>query len=265
MSQHPLNNECPICYDDMDQEKNCVTTECGHRFHCSCLMKNAVNNGFACPMCRNVMAEEPECEDDEDEDEDEDEEDEYSEDNEDSWSDDTFPHFQTITDNSLISFRMFHQQIDGEEIEEESRIPDEEIEEVEMVKPSPEFIAAKLIAQGFTLTDFVKSLLIEHEEYDNEHRENNAVSNQLFGAFRILISNYSRTSQPEIERYEKAAATQARIASSVIHTETHRAGRGPILEKILILDGMIIDGRKTAERYFGNEAQRYIDDGDDKF
>jgi hypothetical protein len=261
MSQQAPNIECPICYDDMDQEKNCVTTECGHRFHCSCLMKNAANNGFACPMCRNIMAEEPDCEYDDEE------EDWNEEDDEDGWSDDTFPTFQRITDNSLTSFRMFHQQIDGEEIEEEPEIPipEEEIEEVEMAKPSPEFIAAKLIAQGFTLTDFVKSMLTEHEEYDNEHRENNAVSNQLFGAFRILISNYSRVSQPDIERYEKAAETQVRIASSVIHAETTPQDSGPVLEKILILDGMIIDGRKTAERYFGNAAQRYIDNNDNKF
>ena len=248
-----MSQECPICYDDMDQEKNCVTTECGHRFHCSCLMKNAANNGFSCPMCRNVMAEEPEQEDDDDdEEEDDDEED-------DGWSDYTFPHFDRITDNSLTSFRMFHQQIDGEEIEEEPPMPEEEIEVVEMVKPSPEFIASNLIAQGFTLTDIVKCLLLEHEEYDNNNRENNAISNQIYGAIRILISNYSRASQPDIDRYEKAAETQARIASSVIYTETMPPGRGPILEKILILDGIIIDGRKTAQRYFGNAAERYIE------
>ena len=26
--------ECPICYDEIDPQKNCVTTECGHQFHC---------------------------------------------------------------------------------------------------------------------------------------------------------------------------------------------------------------------------------------
>jgi hypothetical protein len=204
------------------------------------------------------MAEEPEPEPDEDDEEDEDE------DEGDGWGDDDafppfFPYFDRITDNSLTSFRMFHQQIDGEEIEEEPPIPEEEIEVVEMVKPSPEYIASNLIAQGFTLTDIVKCLLVEHEEYDNNHRENNAISNQIYGAIRILISNYSRASQPDIDRYEKAAETQARIASSVIYTETMPPGRGPILEKILILDGMIIDGRKTAQRYFGNAAERYIE------
>jgi hypothetical protein len=60
--------ECPICMDSIDQISNKVITECGHTFHCSCLMKNAVHNGFGCPYCRTTMAEEPEFSD-EDEDE----------------------------------------------------------------------------------------------------------------------------------------------------------------------------------------------------
>jgi L-lysine 2,3-aminomutase len=33
--------ECPICMDPIDGNKNSVVTECGHKFHCSCLMKNS--------------------------------------------------------------------------------------------------------------------------------------------------------------------------------------------------------------------------------
>ena len=55
--------ECPICYDEIDQLKNCVTTECGHQFHCKCLMQNSATNGFSCPMCRSIMAEESESDD----------------------------------------------------------------------------------------------------------------------------------------------------------------------------------------------------------
>ena len=57
MSNHN-NNECPICMDDIDITKNCTTTECGHRFHASCLMTNVSHNGFSCPYYRTVMAEE---------------------------------------------------------------------------------------------------------------------------------------------------------------------------------------------------------------
>ena len=67
--------ECPICLEIVDVSKNCVVTECGHSFHCACLMRNAVTNGFGCPMCRTAMAEEPE--DDDDDDDDDDSEDDY--------------------------------------------------------------------------------------------------------------------------------------------------------------------------------------------
>ena len=47
--------ECPICYDSIEQTRNCITTECGHQFHAACLMKNACINGFSCPSCRAQM------------------------------------------------------------------------------------------------------------------------------------------------------------------------------------------------------------------
>lgn len=50
-------NECPICYDAMDSANNQVTTECGHKFHTSCLLKNTARNGYGCPMCRSTMVE----------------------------------------------------------------------------------------------------------------------------------------------------------------------------------------------------------------
>ena len=108
MSSNEQNIECPICYDEIDVLKNCVTTECGHQFHCSCLMKNSATNGFSCPMCRSVMAEELESESDEDAE---------------SLEDDDL---EEIEDNALTSFRMFHQQLAGEEVEEEPLQEDED-------------------------------------------------------------------------------------------------------------------------------------------
>ncbi len=71
--------ECPICMDPIDGNKNSVVTECGHKFHCSCLMKNSCHNGFDCPMCRSAMVEDME---------DDDEEEEDHEDNDGSYTDD---------------------------------------------------------------------------------------------------------------------------------------------------------------------------------
>ena len=51
-----LERECPICLCDIEGQLNQVTTECGHTFHCSCLMQNVAHNGFDCPYCRTAMA-----------------------------------------------------------------------------------------------------------------------------------------------------------------------------------------------------------------
>jgi len=65
--------DCPICMEPIDGKKNSVVTECGHKFHCSCLMKNSCHNGFDCPLCRATMVQD--MEDDEQNDDDEYEED----------------------------------------------------------------------------------------------------------------------------------------------------------------------------------------------
>ena len=61
-------NDCPICLTEIAGNHNRVVTECGHAFHCSCLMQNVAHNGFACPYCRFAMANL--VEDDEEDDED---------------------------------------------------------------------------------------------------------------------------------------------------------------------------------------------------
>ena len=61
-------NDCPICLTEIEGKHNRVVTECGHAFHCSCLMQNVAHNGFACPYCRFSMANL--VEDDEDDEED---------------------------------------------------------------------------------------------------------------------------------------------------------------------------------------------------
>jgi hypothetical protein len=53
MSQEITNKkDCPICLTTINGDNNKVITECGHSFHCICLMQNVSVNGFACPCCR---------------------------------------------------------------------------------------------------------------------------------------------------------------------------------------------------------------------
>ena len=44
--------DCPICLTTINGDNNKVITDCGHTFHCICLMQNVSVNGFACPCCR---------------------------------------------------------------------------------------------------------------------------------------------------------------------------------------------------------------------
>jgi hypothetical protein len=202
--------ECPICYEEINPLKNCVTTECGHQFHCKCLMQNSATNGFSCPMCRSIMAEELEDSDSEGEYEDEeDEEDEAGE----------------IDDNALTSFRMFHQQLAGDEVEEEAleelELELEEAADAEIEpRPCSTFIAEKLAAQGVTLEDLVKCLLIEHEEYEPESEVNDRYSDQMFGKFRQIISNYPRQQAAAV-----AAAQQAVQMPGRTEGQRHQSSR----------------------------------------
>ena len=183
------NMECPICYDEIDIKKNCITTECGHTFHCKCLLQNAATNGFSCPMCRATMAEEPELSDDEDDYE------EYSDDEDDE---------EAYDDNALTSFRMFHQQISGEDVEEELEEEPSVEEPLVEIKPNAAYIAAKLVNQGLTMEDMVKCLLVEHEEYEPDIETNDSCSNRMFGKFRQIISTYKREHEEEQQRQQSS-------------------------------------------------------------
>ena len=99
-------SECPICMDMIDVSKNCVTTECGHKFHTSCLMKNVSFNGFECPYCRSVMAED----DEEDEEYVEDGEDE-EEDEEGDVDDETHENYPLSNEDPIPSFELIFKKL----------------------------------------------------------------------------------------------------------------------------------------------------------
>jgi hypothetical protein len=170
------NFECPICMDDIDLNKNCIATECGHRFHASCLMKSVAHNGFGCPYCRTVMAEEPE-----------DEETIYSEiTNEEG----------TFDDYSLRGFRFFFnnlngEQHDAEDIKEENEDNEEgEDEEVVNNRPSVEEITQGLREKGITMECLVKCALLEHSEYDRHEVEFNRLADDIFDKICQIITDH---------------------------------------------------------------------------
>jgi len=178
--------ECPICMDIIETSKNCVTTECGHCFHSSCLMKNVAHNGFGCPYCRTTMAEEPE----------DDEETEYT---------DASPVDEAYGDDELRGMRLFFNNIDGETHDEEditeeteyeeylnAGVAREQIPEQDQNVPNVDYVAEKMLSQGITYEQLIRIILTrDHEEY-NETEQDTRVEDEIFGKLRVVISNYSR-------------------------------------------------------------------------
>jgi hypothetical protein len=178
------NNDCPICMECISDNTNKIITECGHSFHCSCLMKNVVHNGVGCPYCRQMMAELPNYENDSDEE---------------SWSTETS---DIMEYNTLTTFRMFHQQLDGEE-------PEEEPEQLEVERIIPQdngpnylFVANKLKEQGITFEQLVKEYLAIEYEYNHgqSDADNDKESNILYGQFNRIMNLYGRNNNRSVDR-----------------------------------------------------------------
>lgn len=171
-------SDCPICMEVIDETKNFIVTECGHRFHCNCLMQNAAHNGFGCPYCRTVLAEEPV--------EDDDDDDDVS-----LFSYDYSP--EVLTDNELTSFRMFHQRLEGVEEEEEEEQEEEEEEEEEQEDPDAQYMAQKLTEKGITYEDLVKCLLwAEHSDLGSRYENYERRSNEVYGQIKKASRRFER-------------------------------------------------------------------------
>jgi hypothetical protein len=179
--------ECPICMDAIDTDRNCVTTECGHKFHAKCLFANISRNGFDCPCCRRKMAEE-----EEDEEEEEEEEEEYGEFDEEDFDEDEE---EDNTDHLLRGMRWMFQRAsnDGgvvDEDEEEDEVEEEEDEEEQFEPPSIELITEKLVERGITFEAVIKTWLNDcHPEYSAKFATE---ADYLFGAVRSILANYVR-------------------------------------------------------------------------
>ena len=191
---HKEQIDCPICMEDIDYTKNCITTECGHCFHASCLMKSVAHNGFGCPYCRSAMAEEIKEENDEEED----------------WE--SVSSDENDDDYALRGFRFFMNNIvglehDQEDIEEEIQEEEEaSVAEEPIVKPSAAYIAQKLAEQGITMEQMVKAVLLRHDEYEADDEINMRIDGQIFGKMRSIINHYTPPS-PDPNIYDPNTVT----------------------------------------------------------
>jgi len=178
-SYYNVQIECAICMDCIITPKNKVTTECGHTFHTNCLMANVACNGFGCPLCRTMMAEEPEDSDDD------------SNMSEISVEDSINSSMRGLTEAEYVAHlaltsvrRLFREAGDEEEEEEEEQ------EEEEYVPPPIEFITQKLMEKGVTMQHLVKVLLADHAEYDAIEEECLMHADQMFDAIHAIIANF---------------------------------------------------------------------------
>ena len=175
--------ECPICMDLIGGCNNVVITECGHVFHCSCLMQNTSHNGFSCPYCRSQMAEEVK---------------------EDESDLDSFGYESMFDDNALTSFRLFHQQLLGEEVEEVEEDEEEEYrymewatgEEISNEFPKSDYVSQKLIERSIQYEDLVKCLL--YLEHGLEYDKYQDCTDKIYGQIRAVISRYEKPEEVEM-------------------------------------------------------------------
>jgi hypothetical protein len=192
MSSIQMMNECPICFDDIDTNKNCVITECGHKFHASCLLRSVAFGNFDCPCCRFELAEGPE---------------EESDDGFDEEDDDDYE----INDETMQSMRWLFQRAEGEELEEEELDDDEEEDQVPEVPLN--YVVDNLQTMNYTFEDMIKIIL--NDFLDNEQDERSA---SILETVDSLIGRY----EEDMPVAESAVATAiASVATSTSNSSAN--------------------------------------------
>jgi len=179
-------NECPICYENIDGVINSITTECGHKFHANCLMKNVLYNGFGCPCCRAKMAQEPE-ESDSDSDSDSDGDDSDDSDND---SDTTID--ENYSEYALLGLRLFTARVEGEEQDQtDIETNYSMLFPGQPALPTEEYITEKLQDKGITMYQLVSTLMLDHEEYDGCVQYDNTYE-EISTTIRDIINGFMR-------------------------------------------------------------------------
>jgi len=166
---------------------NCVTTECGHLFHSSCLMKSVSIIGFTCPYCRTIMAEKIKDNDDDES---------YT-----SYDEEMIDEYEYALRGFRFLFNNLnghiHEQQDNEDEDEDEEYENEaelEIEPVQNVNgPSYSFITQKLIEQGVTMELLVRAIMScdTDGKYGADHYENDCIERQVTGRMARIINDYN--------------------------------------------------------------------------
>jgi len=177
-----LSPECPICMEVIVTTKNIVITECGHTFHCSCLMANVAHNGFSCPYCRTAMAEEVDVE-----------QSEYEGDGSITDSVNAAIH----EDDMLRGFRMFHNLCDGIE-HERIDIDDEQFYQAYLEQEAMDIADLNIIGQNNNNSTDNEPNIVTESDQEPEWDANGNIWNAIANAAAqrdALVQNQSNPDQ----------------------------------------------------------------------
>ena len=186
--------ECPICMDEIDMSKNSLVTECGHKFHSSCLLQNIAHNGFDCPYCRNLMAQTPTCSESDSEDymsdSDNDEDDSGSDSEEEDPREIIYP--ESHEDYIFGNFRWLFENTHIDSSATRNSHTDINDSEYSPIVPVA-FILNKLRSKGYTMEHLLKCSLLALEEYNIEeyHELDGTIFNEIFH----VLANYDESDE----------------------------------------------------------------------
>jgi len=197
--------ECPICFDVIGDTNN-ITTECGHKFHASCLMTNVSCNGFSCPCCRTAMATvDSACESDSESESESESESDYDSESigshttEESYIDDSIDYETNRSNNNILrGLRFFTNRVENisnDEEDERDELCEDEISRL----PTVTRIGNSIFESGISIYDIVGAVMSIHTDYQ--------INNHMFESYgkiwkkinTIIITEVKKTHLDERE------------------------------------------------------------------
>ena len=168
MLENKKYDNCPICFEPIENTNN-ITTECGHKFHATCLLQNVSLNGYNCPCCRTPMIQgnSPQYVSDYDSSiEDDDDLQSYSlypienDQHEDEDEDEDYIGY----DREMQSFRWFHQRINNQELEGNQQLHEETLEMERMINDDESFADEMNKRHIETANNYVRRKNVTYED-----------------------------------------------------------------------------------------------------
>lgn len=202
--------DCPICMESIETGKNCLTTECGHSFHTSCLMKSVAHNGFGCPYCRTAMTED------------------HEEEEEDSsvYTDESDEEYEFEEDDLLRGFRFFFNRInnyenDAEDIEEEDDYMFYTVfENQDVIPPSAECIVNELQEQGITYEQVVNTILYQGNLRGFDTEVNRETNHTIWRIIREISFRPDQEQEQEEEQPTQVVDFEAQRKTSQLQLKS---------------------------------------------